>query len=90
MNEIGAVSGEAEKTIDEFFCAGDFEARAESSAGINQGDEILRVTFGGMFKKREGFIETIRLPECAGLLQFREVYAETGDGLDGLSHGAFN
>jgi hypothetical protein len=68
MNDVRAVAGGGEEAIDEFFGAGDLEAGAEGAAGVDERDEILGMTFGGGFEEGEGFVETIRLPECAGLL----------------------
>jgi hypothetical protein len=76
MDEVSAMAGGSEKAIDHFFGSGDFEAGAEGATGINERDEVLRVTLDGAFEEIERFVETICAPKRAGLLEFGKIDAE--------------
>src|SRR5687768_14121840 len=86
MQDIGALAGNFEQALDELLGAGYFKTCAQRAAGVDQCDEVLWMALGGAFEQGQRFIETVRLPQSAGLLQLWQVNAEAGNGLNRAFH----
>src|SRR5690348_8670577 len=79
MQQLWIVCGELHEAIEHRLSAVDLEARAESAAGIDEGDEVLGILADRQFEQVDGFVKTVELPEGAGALELGNVNAEAGD-----------